>query len=391
MTESSFPWPWQGENRRIGLLAIAWIVAINVWALVAVDFLPIPRHSPWDPAANLRAPLFARYDSGWYDVIVKYGYGPPPPPGQPSPHAFFPLYPEIARLLHLMTGIDSFQAALFVSWAAFLFALPLFLEEARERFGPERAARALPFLLLYPVAFFFTAVYTESLFLLIALLTFRAVRRGELRLALLFAFLAGLTRAPAAVMGAGLALSWWLSGHDAAGEEGAARRWGGAALLGIFPLLGVVSWIWGIGFAKNEPLLFFRSMGSWRHAASDPVAGLSSFWNEAVDLVQSGHLMRHPGAIAPYAHFALWFFVTALQLRKRRWADAAWSGSFLLLPLATGTSAGIPRYTLTIFPGHFALAELCEGRPVLRTVWLSAYVAILLLNAAFFTNWHFVS
>jgi hypothetical protein len=387
MTDASYPWPWRGENRRLSLIVILWILAMNVWALIAIDFLPITRKSPWDPIANLRAPLYARYDSGWYDSIIKGGYRPPPALGEPSAHAFFPLYPEIARLLHLMTGIDGFQTALLVTWASLFFAVPLFVEEARVRLGADRALGALPFLLLYPVAFFLTAVYTDALFLLIALLAFRFVRRGELGWALLVAYLSGLTRAPAAVMGPGLALAWLLGRKD----DLPLRRWSGAALLGATPFLGVASWIWGIGFAKGEPGLFFRSMGTWRQAAGNPVGGPSAFVEEFRRMWTTGHFRNHPGAVAPYAHFVLWFFVAALQLWKRRWADAAWSAAFLVLPVATGTSAGIPRYTLTIFPGHLALAEMCDGRPVLRYAWLSVYVAVLLLNAAFFTNWHFVS
>ena len=387
MNASSFPWPWQGSNRRLSVVVIGWIVAMNAWALIAIDFLPISRKSPWDPIANLRAPLFALFDSGWYDSIVKYGYRPPPPPGQASAHAFFPLYPEIARLLHLMTGIDAFQTALLVTWASLLFAVPLFVDEARERRGAEKALRALPFLLLYPVAFFFTAVYSDALFVLVALLSFRFLRRGELRWALLAAYLSGLTRAPAAVMGAGLGLAWLLGRKD----DVPLRRWGGALLLGAAPFLGVATWIWGIGYGKGEPGLFFRSMGAWREAAGNPVGGPSVFVEEFRKMWTTGHFLEHPGAIAPYAHFVLWFFVAGLQAWKRRWADAAWSAAFLVLPVATGTSAGVPRYTLTIFPGHIALAELCEGRPILRAAWLGVYVAVLLLNAAFFTNWHFVS
>ena len=387
MTDASFPWPWRAENRRLSLTVILWILAVNVWALIAIDFLPITRKSPWDPAANLRAPLFARFDSGWYDGIIKYGYGPPLAPGKPSAHAFFPLYPEIARLLHLATGVDSFQTALLVTWASLFFAVPLFVQEARLRLGPERATRALPFLLLYPVAFFFTAVYTDAFFLLVALLAFWLVRRGKLGFAVLVGYLAGLTRAPAAVMGAGLGLAWLIDRAD----DTPLRRWGGAAVLGAAPFVGVASWIWGIGFAKGEPGLFFRSMGTWREAAGNPVGGPEVFVEELQRMWTSGHFREHPGAVAPYAHFVLWFFVTGLLAWKRRWADAAWSAAFLVLPVATGTSAGIPRYTLTIFPGHLALAELCDRRPVLRNAWLGVYVAVLLLNAAFFTNWHFVS
>ncbi|MEO6326164.1 MAG: hypothetical protein ABIT01_20140 [Thermoanaerobaculia bacterium] len=386
MTPTPFPWPWRGAlNRRLSLVALIWILALNLWGLIAIDFLPISRHSAWEPSANLRAPLLARYDSGWYDGIIRFGYGPPPAAGKESAHAFFPVYPEIARFVHLMTGIDSFQSGLLVTYAALLLALPLFLEEARFRFGDQRAWRTLPFLLLYPPAFFLAAVYTESVFLLLALLAFREVRFGRLQPALLWAFLTGLTRAPAVVLGAPLALTWWLS--RAKGE----RRVLGFLLLGAAPTLGVASWILGIGLAKGEPGLFFRSMGAWRKEAGDPEAGFLAFWKEGQTMYREGRFRSHPGAIVPYVHFVLFSFVGAIQLRARRWADASWSLGLLALSIFTGTSAGIPRYTLTIYPGHFALFELTESRPVLRRILLGAYLALLLLNVAFFVNWHFVS
>lgn len=101
MNESGFPWPWPGEGRRISLLVLGWVLLLNLWALVAIDVLPITRKSPWDPPSNQRAPLFARYDSGWYDSIIRFGYRPAPDVGEQSAHAFFPLYPMAARYLHL--------------------------------------------------------------------------------------------------------------------------------------------------------------------------------------------------------------------------------------------------------------------------------------------------
>ena len=50
-----------------------------------------------------------------------------------------------------------------------------------------------------------------------------------------------------------------------------------------------------------------------------------------------------------------------------------------------------PRYTRTGYPGHFAAASLCQERPLLRRLWLGVSTVGLLLNAAWFTNWHFVS
>lgn len=386
MREASFPWPWSGpQNRTLTLAVFAWLLLVNLWGLVAVHLLPISWRSPWDESANARAPLFARYDSGWYDSIVRHGYPPAPGAGEESAHAFFPLYPMAARALHVVTGIDSFRAALLVTWAALFLAVPLLVEEARERFGDAKARNALPFLLLYPVAFFLAAVYTESLFLLLALLAFRSVRRGKLLAALLFGVLLGLTRAPAAAVGPGLALAWWLRG------DGDGRQWRGAALLLAAPLAGVLGYVFGIGVVKGETMLFFRSMSAWRHSAGDPLSGAVSFVLEPVRMWKSGWFLDHPGAIAPFVHFGLFVFLGAVQMKLRRFADAAWTASALLLPVLTGTADGTPRYTLTIYPGHFAAAALCEGRPWLKVLWLGGSLAVLLLNSSFFVNWHFVS
>lgn len=386
MSRSSFPWPWRGpENRKRTLVVLLWLAALQLWAFVSIRAFPLGRPSPWGEEATRRAPAFARFDSGWYNSIVEKGYPPPPAEGAQSEHAFFPLYPMTARAIHLATGLDSFRAAVVVSWAALLLAVPLLAAEARERFGARADLRALPFLLLYPVAFFLAAVYTESLFLLVALLAFRAARRNELALALLFGLLLGLTRAPAVAVGPALAVAWWLSG--AAG----ARRATGAALLLVAPLAGVLAWVFGIGLLQGEPMLFFRSMGAWRASAGNPLAGAVAFVLEPVRMLRTGWFLEHPGAVAPFVHFGLFAFLGALQLRMRRFADAAWTAGVLGLAVATGTADGVPRYTLTVYPGHFAAAAFCEGRPRLKFLWLGASLALLLLNSSFFVNWHFVS
>ena len=145
------------------------------------DLVPGAQPSSWPADVAAEAPLYARFDTGWYREIARDGYGPPPPVGRESEHAFFPLYPYLARAVHLATGLGVFRSLLLVAWASFLLALPLFLEEARRRGVPEDPWRALPFLLLYPSAFFLQAAYSDAVFFLVALLAFRALRYGKRR------------------------------------------------------------------------------------------------------------------------------------------------------------------------------------------------------------------
>jgi hypothetical protein len=381
-----FPWPWSGpENRRLSKIVVCWILALNLWAVFAYDVLPIPRHSPWGSESDLRAPLFARFDSGWYDSIIRFGYREPPPPGKASAHAFFPLYPTLARLIHQGAGVDSFHSALFVSYLCLLFAVPLLAEEARARLGPSRGDAPLPWLLLYPVAFFLAAVYTESTFLLLALLAFRGVRLRQPGLAAACAFLAGLSRAPAAALGPALGLAWLLAHRDDA------KRWARSAALALLPLAGVYAWAFGIGFGKGEPGLFFRSMAAWRVSSGDWLEAVMAFFLEPTWFWHRGWFREDPEHFLPYVHALLLVALGAWQLRRRRFPDAAWTFGALGMAMLTGTADGVPRYSLTVYPLFFALVEIGDENPRLRRLWLLVSAALLLFNSALFVNWHFVS
>ena len=300
----------------------------------------------------------------------------------------------LARGLHLLTGLAPLWALAAVSWAAFVFALPLFGEECRARLGPERERGPLPFLLLYPVAFYFAAAYTESLFLLLLLLAFRFIRTGRPLAAVCVGVLLGLTRAPAVAVGPALALAHLLGAQSTdtpAPDPPPRKRLPASLALAVAPLAGVLSYVLGIGWWNGEPGLFFRSMGAWAHRSTNPLAGGAAFVHEQVTLFSSGTLLQHPGALAPLAHYTLFAVLAVLQAKRRRFSDAAWIAGVLGLAFLTGTTNGVPRYTLTIFPGFILLFELLEHRPGLRATALALSTALLLLRAAFFVNWHFVS
>jgi hypothetical protein len=283
----------------------------------------------------------------------------------------------LARGLSLLTGLAPMWALTAIAWAAFVFALPLFGEECRVRLGPERARGPLPFLLLYPVAFFFAAAYTESLFFLLLLLAFRFIRTGRPLAAVCVGVLLGLTRAPAVAVGPALALAHGLGAHGLGAHP--RKRLLASAALAVAPLAGVLTYVLGIGWWKGEPGLFFRAMGAWAHRSTNPLDGAAAFAREQVTL------------FTPLAHFTLFAVLAALQAKRRRFADAAWTAGVLGLAFLTGTTNGVPRYTLTIFPGIILLFELLEHRPRLRTAALALSTALHLLRAAFFVNWHFVS
>jgi hypothetical protein len=118
-----------------------------------------------------------RWDAGWYLGIAANGYWMDPRTHNGSV-AFFPLFPIIVRIVGLVIGSLPL-AGLVVSHIAFLTASVFFYALVQGMFNRDVARRALILLNTFPYSFFFSAVYTESLFLCLAVLSFWLAERKK--------------------------------------------------------------------------------------------------------------------------------------------------------------------------------------------------------------------
>ena len=134
---------------------------------------------------DLLAAPAARWDAAWYLVIAHYGYRPDLGAFTSSRTAFFPLYPlglgAISRL-----GLPPIAAGVLLSVAALALALYgihrlTTLELARAGAGSSAEAARLAVLVtaFAPMAFFFSAVYSESLYLALSVGLFWCARQGR--------------------------------------------------------------------------------------------------------------------------------------------------------------------------------------------------------------------
>jgi hypothetical protein len=345
----------------------------------------------WPAEIQRRAPPLARYDSGWYLAILERGYGQAPPAGQPSEHVFFPLYPVLARAVRWVFRVDGFVAGQILSITSFFGAGLLFAAEGRRRLGEAGGRRALLFLLLYPTAFFLVAMYSESLFLLLALAALREARRDRPIAAAILGLLTGLTRLTALA----LALPLAIEAFRAAGQGGPAARSNRravarAVVAGAAPVAGVFLWVFGAGWLAGEPGLFFRIQEAWQRGAS-PLAGIRRFVERLPARIARGDAREHPAFLLDYAHLALFAAIGFYQARRRCFADAAWTAGALLLPVATGVAASIPRYVLVVYPAFYALAEIFQRRPRLRLAWWIGSALLLAAGEAAFVHWRWVA
>jgi hypothetical protein len=128
------------------------------------------------------------WDGPWYLRIAEEGYV------ERLSAAFFPVYPLLIRFLSDVTGLSFRASGVLISNMAFLGALILLHRLVGQQYGFTVARRTTWLVALTPMGFFFSAVYTESLFLFLSLAAVVLAREGRWTLAAFALLLVSLTR-----------------------------------------------------------------------------------------------------------------------------------------------------------------------------------------------------
>lgn len=331
----------------------------------------------------LVAPL-AIWDGGWYAEIAAAGYG-----GRPEAAAFWPLFPLVLRAGGALTGWGPLTVGVLVSNAAFLPALVALHRLVRLDHGAAAAARAVWLLALCPTAFYFSAAYTESLFLLVSVGAVLCARTGRWWPAGALAALAAATR------NTGVLVLLPLAALLVEEHGGNPRRWWRCALpLALVPL-GPLLFAWHLDRLWGDPLLPLHARGYWdRHGAwpwQTLAAGIGHY-----PRVLAGDVPSGDGIASTVGLPALLPALALLPACFRRLGAghglyaAAAIGAPLANPAAYDPLLSVPRYLVVVYPLVVALA-LCVRSPARLAVVLLAGTVALVSLLALFAQGYFVA
>ena len=312
--------------------------------------------------------VWARWDSDWYLRIAEEGYSDSPS----STAAFFPLYPGLVAVLGRALAGHYLLAGVLVSLAACAAAFVLLYRLARPRLGDAGARRAVLYLALFPTALFLQAVYSESLYLALALGAFLAGERGRFLAAGALAGLAMLTRPVGIALLPALALLAWRSRTR---RQALLRLAVAAPISALYPIL--------LGLWIGEPFAFLRAQeGIWERSLSwaGPLGGL---W-EGIAVAFNADPPRDLALNFQQLGFTLFFLALATAAWRRFGAPL---GLFALGSLAIPLSfpaerlplLSMSRFGLVVFPLVLVLAAL-GARP--RAHEAITAVSSLLLGVA---------
>lgn len=165
----------------------------------SVEFYPAATLRHTDTFSEYAINPWLRWDAAWYLRIAAFGYD-----DASGSVAFAPLYPELIGLLGLCLGRHFVLAGLVLSTLFFSISLILLYELFEQKFTPVLG------LLFFPTAFFFYAVYTESLFLMLVLLCFYLLKKRRWFWAGIIAGISVLARFQGVILSAVIAISFLL-------------------------------------------------------------------------------------------------------------------------------------------------------------------------------------
>jgi hypothetical protein len=401
------------DERHAGVLdtvgrGLATYYLTSLTVLVAVvfggDFVPLCRAHPASQTRVDWVAGMAAWDGEWYVRIASTGYSYDPE--RMSSVAFFPLYPVLAWLLVHGLGLRPEWALLIVSHSSLFAAFVLLAGYTTERFpdlGEDVASWALVAFGLFPTTFYFRMAYSESVFVLLAILVLYGMQRNWR--AGWIALLVGLATA-ARTVGVGLIPVFWLY----VWQQRATRRgwllrcavWFPVCVSGLGAYMTFQWWAFGtpLAFLQTQVHWIERPMGLGAKIVSlltleplravyDPTS--PGYWGR---VPPQGNLLFNLKAANP-VYFLATVGLVAIGAWKR-WLNARevlLSAALLAIPYwfqaARAYMSSQARYAAVVFPVYLVLGQLLSRCPaplaaallVLSGVFLAAYSAL-------FVSWY---
>jgi len=411
--------PTLQELKRLVFLFVGWRVFLFLLGFLAPIFLS---YEPSFPYFDKLLPFFstpqwffswANFDGVHYLTIADKGYI-----GTASVQAFFPLLPFV--ILHslksmmiphynalivglLITNVSTF--ALFVSW----FSLVKLLRSARI------AWLSLVLLVIFPTSFFLVALYTESLFLFLILMSFYCAEKRRWFWAGFFALLVSSTRIVGIFIVPALIIELFCQEFD---FTKCLKHWqkkkismeffGYMSAEMVFllkknwlKLLWIACGSLGIIFYMVFLMIKFQDPFYFAHVQSSFGAGRST--SALISYPQVLYRSIHILLTARPFDLRYWTYVqeflagtvalVGLYFSRRyvRLSHYSFALAAFFIPTLTGTFLSMPRFLLVCFPLFIFLAEILHKRPKLAIVWIVLSTAVFIFNTMLFIQGYWVS
>ncbi len=380
---------------------------------------------------NLLAAPAARWDAAWYLVIAHYGYRPDLGAITASRTAFFPLYPLGVRAISWL-GTPPVLAGVVLSLVALALALYGIHRLATLELGtvggwglasasvPDAARLAVALTAAAPMAFYFSADYSESLYLALSVGLFWCARNGRWMWVGVLGALAAATRSTGVVLLVPAAMIYAYGPREDRSAD--FLRSGRARLLPRYRLrrdglwlllvpLGIVAYCAFLGVSGGDVLAPLHAQGAWGRHFAGPYLGVWDGAKAAFEGVrqllsfQRHHVYFPSAGGSPFVsagHNLMLFAFLAVGIpavvgvfRRLPLAYGVYALGALAVPLSYPVSSqplmSLPRFLVVLFPLSIWSAGWLVEHPRLQRPALVLSSVAMMFFAAQFATWHWVA
>ena len=291
--------------------------------------------------------------------------------------AWPPLYPALVGAGSIL--VHPLASGLLVSTLCLFVFLLLIYRFVAETWDDATARRTVVWIVVFPASFYLVAVYSESLYLALAVACFLAARRRRWLLAGLWGMLGTLVR----YQGVALAAILLVEGYQVA-RSGALKRWqerlgllGGLALVP----LGLAGYFVYVRYSLGYPWPWEVRQSLWPLTWVTPWEGLLT----AFRVLWKSFPLWSPSVFFDLVFTVLFLILLLRRTHKMPLSLAAMSWGILILMLTQVRNDGdltmgasLLRYVLAIFPGFIILAQAMSQKWS-KITWAVSFAAQILL------------
>lgn len=322
---------------------------------------------------------WANFDGANYLLISKGGYGL-------YQQAYFPLFPLVIYFVRFFLG-TRILAAFIILYPTIVIMIGLFYMLAALDIRRRNVIWSVLFFLLFPTAFFFASIYTESLFVALTLGAFLAMRKKKFFLASILVGLASGTRLVGIFLVFSLLFEYLFYKKKKTIKDIIKSAF--YAIVGSGGLLGYMTFLW---IRYKDPLLFFHvqpAFGAGR--TGEKIILLPQVVVRYIKIFLTVTPNSHDFLIALLEFMTFMGFFLALLFfwKKVRPSYLIFSLCAILLPTLTGTLLSEPRFVLTAFPVFFLVGSIKQLWVKIPLLIISATLLIIL--TAFFLRGYFIA
>ncbi|MFH1508818.1 MAG: mannosyltransferase family protein [bacterium] len=377
------------EWLEISILFVFYRLIIFIFSLVASSrlFVSLDKAYPWIPD-NPWLPTYLpdwmthliHWDSGWYLSIVEHGYYYT---ATASNTAFFPLYPLLMKFVSL-TGIDPLISGLIISHLTLFGAIIFLYKLANLDLNQKKSLRAVFLLLLFPTAFFFLSVYTESLFLFLIASSFYFARKNKYLLASILAMFSAATRSVGILMLIVLLVEY-LEYRNFKFRDIKVN------ILNLLLIpLGIISYMIFLWNKFGDPLTFINAQKVWSRELGEGIIGffstLTTYFNDFLTMLTGGQAY-HLANSFDFIAFVLFFVLAIIIAIRFRVSYGLMMVLFLLASSVTGTLISTTRYVIVLFPAFIYLARVLKREYLYIMVLVTSVLLYALFLNMFLNNY----